>query len=75
MEMDGVMDLEFTKRIYTKYNIIFYDDCSMSTEKFIVDIHEKHKQDIDKIIELLEVLKGLQKEEKTVYEISVTSNL
>ncbi|MCW4017324.1 MAG: hypothetical protein NWF00_01355 [Candidatus Bathyarchaeota archaeon] len=67
--------MKFTKPIYTKQDIVFYDDCSMSTEKFIADVHEKHKQDIAEIVELLEVLKGLQKEEKTVYEISVTSNL
>jgi len=40
-----------------------------------MNIHEKHKNDIDEIMELLEVLKGLQKEENKIYEFSVTSNL
>jgi hypothetical protein len=47
----------------------------MSTEEFIIEIHDTNKKDIDDIMELLKILKGLQKEEQEVYEISVTSNL
>ncbi len=39
----------------------------MSTEEFIMDIQGKYKTDIDEIAELLEVLKGLQKEETKIY--------
>jgi hypothetical protein len=47
----------------------------MSTEEFISELQERHKDDIEDIIELLEVLKELPEEEKRVYEFSVTSNL
>ncbi len=47
----------------------------MSPEEFITDVCETHKEDIDDILNLLKILKGLQKEEQEVYEISVTSNL
>ena len=47
----------------------------MSTEEFITEIHETHKEDIGDIIELLEIFKNLRKEEQEGYEISVTSNL
>jgi len=47
----------------------------MSTKEFILEVHKTHKADIEDILKLLEVLKGLPKEEKRTYEISVTSNL
>jgi hypothetical protein len=47
----------------------------MSAEEFISQIHDENKEDIEKVIELLKVLEGLKKEEKEVYEFSVTSNL
>jgi hypothetical protein len=47
----------------------------MSTKEFILEVHEAHKTDIEEILKLLEVLKELPKEEKRIYEISVTSNL
>jgi hypothetical protein len=47
----------------------------MSTEEFIAELQERHKDDIEEIMELLEVLKGLPEEEKKIYEFSVTSNL
>lgn len=47
----------------------------MSTEEFIKEIYDDHKEDIDDILELLKILKDLQKDEQQVYEISVTSNL
>jgi len=47
----------------------------MSTEEFILELQERHKADIEEIIELLELLKELPEEEKKIYEFSVTSNL
>jgi hypothetical protein len=47
----------------------------MSTEEFIEEIRERHKDDIEQVIKLLEVLKALQEEKKEVYEFSVTCNL
>ena len=47
----------------------------MSTEKFVKEVQEKHKEDIEAIQKLLEILKDLQEEEKRVYDFYVTSNL
>jgi hypothetical protein len=47
----------------------------MSTEKFIAELQERHQNDIEEIIKLLEFLKGLPEEEKKICEFSVTSNL
>jgi 2-iminoacetate synthase ThiH len=47
----------------------------MSTEEFIAELQERHKDDIEDIMELLEILKELPEEEKKIYEFSVTSNL
>lgn len=47
----------------------------MSTEEFIAELQERHKDDIEDIMELLEILKELPEEAKKIYEFSVTSNL
>ena len=47
----------------------------MSTEEFVKDLHEKHKEDIEVIQKLLEILEGLKQEERKVYDFCVTSNL
>lgn len=46
----------------------------MSTEEFIRQLREKHKDDIEDIVKLLEILKDIQ-EEKKIYNFYVTSNL
>jgi DNA-directed RNA polymerase specialized sigma subunit len=47
----------------------------MSTEDFIKELRDKHKEDIEEIEKLLEILKDLQEEERRVYSFYVTSNL
>jgi tRNA G26 N,N-dimethylase Trm1 len=47
----------------------------MSTEDFVKELREKHKEDIEEIEKLLEILKDLQEEETRVYSFYVTSNL
>jgi len=47
----------------------------MSTEEFIKELQERHKDDIEDIVELIEILKEMQEEEKKVYDFYVTSNL
>jgi len=47
----------------------------MSTKEFVKQLQEKHKEDIEAIEKLLEILKQLQEEEKKVYDFYVTSNL
>ena len=48
---------------------------SMSTEEFVKQIREKHREDIEAIEKLLEILKELREEDKKVYDFYVTSNL
>jgi hypothetical protein len=49
---------------------------TMSTKEFILEMLQTHKDDVNDILKLLDVLKGLPKEEeKRAYEICVTSNL
>jgi DNA-directed RNA polymerase specialized sigma subunit len=47
----------------------------MSTEDFIKELRDKHKENIEEIEKLLEILKELQEEERRVYSFYVTSNL
>ncbi len=47
----------------------------MSTEDFLKEIQERHKDDIEAIERLLEILKDLQEQETKVYDFYVTSNL
>ena len=47
----------------------------MSTEEFLRELQERHKEDIDAIIYLLEILKDLEEEETKIYDFCVTSNL
>jgi hypothetical protein len=47
----------------------------MSTEEFVKQIREKHREDIEAIEKLLEILKELKEEDKKVYDFHVTSNL
>jgi hypothetical protein len=47
----------------------------MSTEEFVKQIREKHREDIEAIEKLLEILKELKEEDKKVYDFYVTSNL
>ena len=47
----------------------------MSTEQFFKELRERHKDDIEEIVELLDILKEMQEEEKKVYDFYVTSNL
>jgi len=47
----------------------------MSTEEFVKQLQEKHKEDIEAIEKLLEILKELQEEEPKVYDFYVTSKL
>ncbi|HKZ93120.1 MAG TPA: hypothetical protein VJ249_00875 [Candidatus Bathyarchaeia archaeon] len=47
----------------------------MSTEQFVKDLQEKHKEDIEAIEKLLDILKELQEEKAKVYSFYVTSNL
>jgi len=47
----------------------------MSAEEFIKELRERHKDDIEEIVELLDILKEMQEEEKKVYDFFVTSNL
>jgi hypothetical protein len=47
----------------------------MSTEGFVKEIRERHKEDIEAIEKLLEILKDLSKEDMKVYDFYVTSNL
>jgi hypothetical protein len=47
----------------------------MSTEDFVKQLQEKHKEDIEAIEKLLDILKELQEEERKVYDFYVTSNL
>jgi DNA anti-recombination protein RmuC len=47
----------------------------MSTEEFVKQLQERHKEDIEAIEKLLEILKELQEEETKVYDFYVTSNL
>lgn len=47
----------------------------MSTEEFVKGMREKHKEDIEAIEKLLEILKNLKEEDRKVYDFCVTSNL
>lgn len=47
----------------------------MSTEEFIKEVRERHKEDMEAIEKLLEILKDLGKEDMKVYDFYVTSNL
>jgi len=47
----------------------------MSTEEFVIEVRERHKEDIEAIERLLEILKDLSKEDMKVYDFYVTSNL
>ena len=47
----------------------------MSVEEFMKELRERHKDDIEEIVELLDILKEMQEEEKKVYDFFVTSNL
>ncbi len=47
----------------------------MSTEQFVKELQEKHKEDIEVIQKLLEILEELKQEERKVYDFYVTSSL
>jgi undecaprenyl pyrophosphate synthase len=47
----------------------------MSTEEFLRQVQEGHKEDIEAIEKLLDILKDLQEQETRVYDFYVTSNL
>jgi hypothetical protein len=47
----------------------------MSTEQFVKEVRERHKEDIEAIEKLMEILKDLRKEDMKVYDFYVTSNL
>jgi hypothetical protein len=47
----------------------------MSTEEFVKEVRERHREDIEAIGKLLEILKDLSKEDMKVYDFCVTSNL
>jgi hypothetical protein len=47
----------------------------MSTEEFVKEIRERHKEDIEVIEKLMEILKDLSREDMKVYDFYVTSNL
>ena len=47
----------------------------MSAEEFVKQIREKHKEDIEAIEKLLEILKELGEEDKKVYDFYITSHL
>ena len=48
---------------------------SMSTEEFVKEVRERHKEDIEAIERLLDILKDLNEEDRKVYDFYVTSNL
>lgn len=48
---------------------------SMSTEEFVREVRERHKEDIEAIERLLDILKDLNEEDRKVYDFCVTSNL
>ena len=47
----------------------------MSTEDFIKELREKHKEDLEEIEKLAKALEELQTEGRKVYNFYVTSNL
>ena len=47
----------------------------MSAEEFVKELQEKHKEDIEAIEKLLEILKEIHEENRKVYDFYVTSNL
>jgi hypothetical protein len=47
----------------------------MSTEEFVKQVQEEHKEDIEAIEKLLEILKEMQQEDRKIYNFYVTSNL
>ena len=48
---------------------------SMSTEEFVREVRETHREDMEAIEKLLDILKDLNKEDRKVYNFYVTSNL
>jgi hypothetical protein len=47
----------------------------MSTEEFVTEVREKHKEDFAEIEELVKILEEMQTEQRRVYNFYVTSNL
>jgi len=52
---------------------VMYSWGSMSTEEFVKEVQEKHKEDIEAIEKLLEILKELREEDRKLYGFYVTS--
>jgi hypothetical protein len=47
----------------------------MSTEEFVRRIQEEHREDMEAIEMLLEILEELKPQESRIYDFCVTSNL
>lgn len=47
----------------------------MSAEEFVKELRKTHKKDLDEIEKLLEILDKVRGEKKEVYKFFITSNL
>jgi hypothetical protein len=47
----------------------------MSTEQFVREVQQEHKEDMEAIERLLEILEELKPQETRIYDFCVTSNL